>query len=51
MREMGGWSWGDLCAAPPDLIEEIYHKMTARDQAQSERRKKDDAMAKAKAGR
>lgn len=50
MREMH-WSWRDLYAAPPDLVDEIYHKMTVRAQFQEERRKKDEAMQKAKAGR
>lgn len=50
MKEMG-WSWQELCAAPPDLIDEIQHKMEVRNRFQSERRKKDEAMQKAKAGR
>lgn len=50
MREMH-WSWQELYDAPPDLVEEIYHKMTVRTQMQEDRRKKDEAMQKAKAGR
>lgn len=48
MQEMKGWSWRDLCAAPPDLIEEIYHKATTRSRLQEERRKKDEIAEKAR---
>ena len=50
MREMH-WSWQELYDAPPDLVEEIYYKMTVRTQMQEDRRKKDEAMAKSKAKR
>lgn len=47
MQEMKGWSWRELCAAPPDLVEEIYHKVTTRNRLQEERRKKDEIAEKA----
>ena len=48
MKEMGGWSWHDLCAAPPDLVEEIYHKAVTRDRMREEKRKKDEIAQRAK---
>jgi hypothetical protein len=47
MKEMG-WSWRDLCAAPPDLIDEIAHKAMVRSRFQDERRRKDEQLQKAK---
>lgn len=49
MREMG-WSWPDLCAAPPDLVEEIEFKRRVREHFAEKRRKKDEQIAKAKHG-
>lgn len=46
MREMG-WSWLDLCAAPPDLVEEIEFKRRTREHFVEKRRKKDEQKAKA----
>lgn len=48
MKEMSGWSWSQLREAPPDLIEEIYHKAITRDRLREERRKKDEIAEKAK---
>jgi hypothetical protein len=50
MKEMG-WSWRDLCAAPPDLLDEIEHKMATRERFLAEKRRKDEQLQKAKAKR
>lgn len=49
IMEQYHWSWGDLCEAPADLVEEIAMRLTAERHWNAERSKKDAAFAQAKA--
>ena len=48
IMEQYGWSWGDLCEAPADLVDEIATRIIAEQHWQAERSKKDAAFAQAK---
>lgn len=50
MREMG-WSWQDLCEAPPDLVEEIAVRTAAQAHWQGKRDKQKAQLDKAHKGR
>ena len=39
-----GWSWPDLQAAPPDVVEEIALRMQAENTWRRERQKMDEAL-------
>lgn len=43
MKEMG-WSYPDLMAAPPDLVEEILYKMNMRAKYEKKRKQREDAI-------